>query len=246
MFEMSIADSVATIAINRGGKGNAVPLADWCKLERLVSAANISSANLVVFRSSDPSYFCAGSDLSELSALGADPSLRRRFRGAMVSVFKRIRAINKPTVAIVNGGCYGTGVSIATACDVRIAGPAATFAITPARFGISYPKEEVERLASIVGYGSAARLLYSCEAIDAAEALRIGLVEFIDGDEQPGERFVRNVADNVPASLVSLKASLLGRAGMDKRFDDHFATPECNSRLKAYRGGAGAPAGIVA
>jgi enoyl-CoA hydratase/carnithine racemase len=242
MFEMSISDSVATIAIRRGGRANSVPLADWCKLERLVSAANISNASLIVFRSDDPDYFCAGSDLSELSALASDPSLRKRFRGAMVSVFKRIRSINKPTVAIIDGGCYGTGLSIATACDVRIAGPAAMFAITPARFGISYPKEEVERLASIVGHGSAARLLYSCEAIDAAEAARIGLVEFVDQAPQPGERFIRNVAENVPASLLSLKASLLGRAGVDKRFDDHFASPECNSRLEAYHNERGAQA----
>lgn len=235
MFHLSVDGPVATISIDRGGSANAVPLAQWCSLERLVSQANVSSANLIVIRSADPNYFSAGSDLNELEGLSTNPVLRKRFRGAMVSVFNKIRSANKPTIAVVNGRCFGTGVSIATACDVRIGGPNAKFAVTPARFGISYPKEEVERLASIVGFGHAARMLYSCETIDAVEARQIGLLEIIDESADPGARFIEGVAANVPASLLSLKASLLGRAGLDKRFEEHFITPECTQRLRAYR-----------
>lgn len=235
MFELDIDGPVATIWIDRGDRANAVPLSEWSVLEQAVSAANVSTADLIVLRSRLPGVFCAGADLTELEQLSIDVGLRRRFRGAMISVFKRIRSVNKPTVAIVNGCCFGTGVSIAMACDVRIGGADAVFAITPARFGISYPQEEVERLVSIIGFGHAARLLYSCEKIGAEEARRIGLLEILDHSDNPGDRFVRDVAANVPASLLSLKASLLGRAGANKRFDNHFATLECNSLLREYR-----------
>ena len=237
MFELTIEGSVATIIIHRGMKGNAVPMSGWRNLEDVVATANTSKANLIVFRSVEPDYFCTGSDLTELETLSSDPGLCRKFRGSMVSAFKRIRSANKPTLALVDGSCFGTGVSIATACDIRIGGPKARFAMTPARFGISYPKEEVERLSSILGFSQAARLLYSCEEIDAHEALRIGLVEIMDDSSEPGAIFIQSVIDNPPASLFSLKASLLGRAGADKRFDSHFATEECNSLLRAYRSG---------
>lgn len=234
MFTLDIAGRVATIMIDRGSKANAVPIEQWAHLERLVVAANTSQASLLVVRSGIEREFCVGSDLGELNRLASNPSLIRRFRGAMRSVFSRIQAVNKPTIAIVDGRCVGTGLSIAASCDIRVAGPNARFAVTPARFGISYPKEDVERLAKLIGVGQAARLLYSCQTIDGDEALRIGLVEMVDRSQDVGASLIREIGDNVPASLMTLKASLIGRAGVDQRFDSHFGSSECRTRLGAY------------
>src|SRR3546814_14215523 len=88
-----------------------------------------------------------------------------------------LRDLPIPTIALVEGACFGAGVALAMACDWRVAGPGARFAITPAKLGIAYPQEDVHRLVSLVGVGQAARLLFGAQSIDAEEAARIGLVE---------------------------------------------------------------------
>ena len=235
MFSLSIDERVARITIDRGEKRNAVPMGEWCKLEGLVRTANLSNAIVVVIQSADPESFCAGSDLSELEQLGAEPLRRRRFRGAMESVVSRIRAINKPSVALIGGGCFGTGVSLAAACDLRIARSHSSFAITPARFGISYPKADVERIIQLVGPGNAARLLYGCETISGVEALRMGLVEIIDDDVDFGRSMLDRIALNAPSSLNDLKATMIGRWGVNHRFDNAFGSQGFVKGIGAYK-----------
>ncbi len=237
MFRLETDGPVARIVIDRGEKRNAIPIAGWSMLERAVSDAAASDARLVVVTSADPQSFCAGADLSEFPELVDDVRKRHVFRGAMTSALSRIRSVGKPTLAIVEGGCFGAGVSLAMACDMRVAGPHASFAITPARFGISYPQPDLMRLAELVGPGQAARLLYGAETIDAAEAHRIGLVEVLDTSDRPGEAMVRRIAGNAPYSLCALKATLAGRWGVDKRFDDAFASPDFAEGWKAFQSG---------
>ena len=237
MFRLELEGPVARVVIDRGEKRNAIPISQWGVLEKTVNEAAASDARLVLITSADPESFCAGADLSEMPALIDDVKKRHIFRGAMTSALARIRAVNKPTLAIVEGGCFGAGVSLAMACDMRIAGPNSTYAITPARFGISYPQPDLMRLAELVGPGQAARLLYGAETIDAAEAHRIGLVEVLDTSDRPGEAMVRRIAGNAPYSLCALKATLAGRWGVDKRFDDAFASPDFAEGWKAFQSG---------
>ncbi|MGN6123394.1 MAG: enoyl-CoA hydratase/isomerase family protein [Sphingomonas oligoaromativorans] len=237
MFRLETDGPVARVVIERGEKRNAIPIAGWSVLERVVGEAAASDARLVVITSSDPESFCAGADLSEFPMLMEDVRKRHVFRGAMASALSRIRAVGKPTVAVIEGGCFGAGVSLANACDMRIAGPRASFAITPARFGISYPQPDLARLAELVGPGQAARLVYGAETIDATEAHRIGLVEMIDTSDRIGEDMIGRIASNAPYSLCALKATLAGRWGVDKRFDDAFASPDFAEGFKAFKAG---------
>lgn len=235
MFRLETDGPVARVVIDRGEKRNAIPIAQWVVLERLVMEAAASDARLVVITSSDPHSFCAGADLAELVELTQNVKKRQVFRGAMNSALNRIRQVNKPTLAVIEGGCFGAGVSLAMACDLRVAGPQAEFAITPARFGISYPQPDLEALIKLVGPGQAARLLYSAEKIDAAEALRIGLVETICQGACVGEDMVRSISSNAPYSLCALKATLAGRWGVDQRFDEAFASPDFMEGAEAFR-----------
>src|SRR3546814_14262073 len=85
------------------------------------------------------------------------------------------------TIAAIDGGCFGAGVALALACDIRIAGKHAVFGITPAKLGILYPPSDVARLRALVGDGQAARLLFSGMTIKGESARQIGLVEeFVD------------------------------------------------------------------
>jgi enoyl-CoA hydratase/carnithine racemase len=237
MFRLEMDGPVARVVIDRGEKRNAIPIGCWSALERIVGEAAATDARLMVITSADPVSFCAGADLTEMPALIDDVRKRHVFRGAMTSALSRIRAVSKPTLATIEGGCFGAGVSLAMACDMRIAGPNATFAITPARFGISYPQPDLMRLAELVGPGQAARLLYGAETIDVEEAHRIGLVEIICGAASTGCDMIESITGNAPYSLYALKATLAGRFGVDKRFDDAFASPDFQEGWKAFRSG---------
>jgi enoyl-CoA hydratase/carnithine racemase len=237
MFRLEMDGPVARVVIDRGEKRNAIPMGCWSALEKTVTEAAASDARLVVITSADPQSFCAGADLSEMPALIDDVKKRHIFRGAMTSALSRIRGVNKPTMATIEGGCFGAGVSLAMACDLRVAGPNATFAITPARFGISYPQPDLMRLAELVGPGQAARLLYTAETIDTTEAHRIGLVELVCGTGICGQSIIDSIAGNAPYSLFALKATLAGRFGVDKRFDDAFASADFQEGWKAFRSG---------
>jgi enoyl-CoA hydratase/carnithine racemase len=146
-----------------------------------------------------------------------------------------LRALPIPTVARIDGPCYGAGVALAMACDLRIATAGSRFAITPAKIGISYPQEDVHRLVALVGPGQAARLLFTAETIDGAEALRIGLVELQDADESA-------ILANDPQSLIMLKRAIAlaaqgvrSDAGQDRGFDALIAGDASAARLEALR-----------
>jgi enoyl-CoA hydratase len=109
-----------------------------------------------------------------------------------------------PTIAAIEGGCYGAGVALALACDIRVAGEDARFAVTPAKLGIGYPRQDVARLVRQVGRGHAARLLFTACAIDADEALAIGLVE-ARGDARA---VAETIASYAPEAVGLLKRTL--------------------------------------
>jgi enoyl-CoA hydratase/carnithine racemase len=144
-----------------------------------------------------------------------------------------------PTIAIVEGPCYGAGVALALACDLRLAGPHARFAITPAKIGISYPQEDVFRLVALVGPAQAAKLLYTAASIDAEEALRIGLADS-RGDELDMLAAALLASDG--ASIATLKRGIaLAGQGVasdprqDKTFDALIAAPAVAERLAARK-----------
>ncbi|WP_419827493.1 enoyl-CoA hydratase/isomerase family protein [Sphingomonas sp.] len=239
MFEFVVQDREARIVIDRGTRRNAVPVAGWNELEKCVRAANTSKASLITITSADPASFCAGADMVELHALAEDGRMRRKFAGSMDSAFGWIRRTNKPTVALISGGCYGVGVALATACDIRVARPDADFAVTPARFGLSYPQTDVEALVRLVGPGHAARMIYGCEHYDGRAAERLGLVELVDEGEDLGRDLIDRIAANASSSLCSLKATMLGRWGSRERFETSFASPDFARAAAQYRGGRG-------
>ena len=81
------------------------------------------------------------------------------------------RRRRKPTIAVIDGDCIGGGCGIALACDMRIAGPAARFGITPAKLGLVYPLHDTKLLVDAVGPSQAKRILFTGQILPADEAL---------------------------------------------------------------------------
>jgi enoyl-CoA hydratase/carnithine racemase len=156
--------------MDRPAKRNALRLADWHCLVRALGELLEAEPNVLILRASTPGTFCAGSDLQEIAALTNDGPLRSEFQSVMHDARSLLAGATFSTLAAISGDCSGAGVALAMACDVRIANSAARFGITSAKFGISYPAEDIRRLLELVGPGQAARLLYAAETIDGFEA----------------------------------------------------------------------------
>lgn len=245
MFDLRIEGSIARLSLSRPEARNAIRLNGWGELAALAEKAVSDGAEALMLSGIPGGVFCAGADISDFDAFRTQPEARTAFRQAIRHGLDTLRNLSIPTIALVEGACYGAGVAVAMACDIRIAGADAQFAITPAKLGISYPQEDVHRLVSLVGAGQAARLLFSAASIGGAEAARIGLAEIhVEADaSQAAHQLARAIAANDGESLRTLKRAVrLAAEGVvqddpqDGAFDDLLGSEALVQRLKAYRG----------
>jgi enoyl-CoA hydratase/carnithine racemase len=246
MIDLQIHGPVARLVLNRPQVRNALPIAGWEALARHVEAVERSGARALLLGGA-AGAFCAGADLAEFELLRTDEPARLRFRSAMRRAVDALRDLPIATIAWVEGPCFGAGVALAMASDMRVASETARFAITPAKMGIGYPQQDVERLVSLVGPGWAARLLFTGGTIDAGEAERIGLVEAVAAPEEM-EALVQSVLACDAASIAMLKRGI-GKAlrgiaedeEQDRRFDSFFASDALAERLSRRRTGGALP-----
>lgn len=190
----------------------------------------------MILCSAVPSIFSSGADIGEFAMLQADPALRPRFREAMRQGIEAVAALPMPVIAAIDGGCFGAGVALALAADLRIGGDDAVFAVTPARLGIGYPQEDVARLTALVGRGRAAGMLFGAQRMYADAAERAGLVEVraASAIEAAGE-LAGVIAGNAPGAVRLLKRTLRGGSGLDAQFDDAFGGAEFAEGLAAFQ-----------
>ncbi len=244
MFDLNIRGEIAILRLDRPEVRNAIPLPGWAELGDRVEEATAHGARALILAGIPDGAFCAGADVADFGAFAEDESARARFRLAIRSGLDRLRDAPIPTVAMIEGAAYGAGLALAMACDIRLAGPGAQLAATPAKLGISYPQEDVHRLVSLVGPGQAARLLLSAGSIDGREAERIGLVErFFEEDLEAEALILANqTAANDPDSLRVLKRGIrLAAAGaaqdaeQDRSFDALLGSEALARRLEALR-----------
>ena len=238
MFRLERNDDYARLILDRPEARNAIPAADWILLSEKIGVVEASDVKLLVVTGAG-STFCAGADLDDLAAMNGDEEAVTRFRTEMRAALDRLRALAIPTVALIEGHCYGAGIALALACDIRIGALTAFYAVTPAKIGISFPQEDVYRLVALVGPGQASRMLLTSMVVYGEEARHIGLVEL----QMPGEgEVIDAIVANAPESLIVLKQAI-ARAGdgvrsdpeLDARFDALIGGDEMARRLEALR-----------
>lgn len=202
-FTLAIEGSLARLSIDRAAKRNAVTQAMWEQLPGLLAeAASYPAVRMLLLASATPGIFCAGADIAELLANKDDVGWRAANQAAINRAQHDLARLPLPTLAFIDGDCVGGGCGLALACDMRIATPRARLGITPAKLGLVYPLHDVKLLADLVGPGQAKRMLYTGALLDAAEALRIGLVEAV---AETHDAFVEPVLANAPSSMRAIK-----------------------------------------
>ncbi|HEX8300164.1 enoyl-CoA hydratase/isomerase family protein [Sphingomonas sp.] len=228
--------AIATITISRPQARNALSIAGWHALAEAARKIATSDARCVILKSDVPVVFSAGADIGEFATFATDDATR--FREAMRAGIEAIAALPMPIIAVIDGGCFGAAIALILACDLRVAGDGAQFASTPAKLGIGYPREDVARLVAQVGKGNAARMLFTGEIVDAADALAMGLVEL--RWEEPAtlaRAFADRIAANAPGAMRLLKRTLADptQPDLDAAFDAAFGGSEFAEGHKAFR-----------
>ena len=164
---------LALITLNRPSKRNAISLGTLEELHKAVTLAEHDEAvRVLAFTGAGDKAFASGSDLAEVE----HRDLKKALEPIVQGLAERLERLPKPTIAAINGLCYGGGLEVALGCDVRVASETAAFATPEGKLGIIPGGGATQRLPRIVGRGWGMHMLLMGEPIDAQQALSIGLV----------------------------------------------------------------------
>ncbi len=170
---------IAYITLNRMEQMNAINSAVRRALtEAWVDFRDDPEIWIAILTGAGDKAFCAGGDLKELYRGYKQPDWVSPVRGAPELQTAVMRHLNlwKPVIAAINGHCLAGGLALALACDIRLASPNATFGCSEVRWSHMAGGGQSARLARMIPFGWAMELILSGQSIDAATALRVGLV----------------------------------------------------------------------
>ncbi len=207
--------SVATITFNRPDVRNAMSVEMAQRLAEACHDINQDKSILVtIITGSGSKSFCSGGDLGEYSdkiqEKGFQNSITPEYRFVQ-NAAREVALLECPSIAAVNGHALGLGLSIALACDLRLASNTASFGVPEALRGYMPLSGLTQWLPRLVGKGKALEMLFTADPVDAREALRIGLINrLVEGQELMGEveRVARDIASKAPLSLRFLKEAV--------------------------------------
>lgn len=207
-FELTVADGVATVTLNRPEKLNALTFEAYADLRDLMAELPLRGDARVVVLRGEGRGFCSGGDVEEI--IGelqkmevAELLAFTRMTGATT---KAIRECPLPVIAAINGIAAGAGSVLALAADLRLMARSASFAFLFTKVGLAgADMGSAYLLPRIVGLGRASELLLLGDKVDSETAFRIGLAnELLDDDE------LRPRADAIAARLAKGPALAYG------------------------------------
>ncbi len=205
----AVEDGVGLITFNQPEKRNAMSVEMWDGLTRILDAwADDPAVRAVVLTGAGDKAFVSGADISQFEKQRSDADAQREYDKLTRGGREKLAAFPKPVIARIQGFCLGGGLGIAMQADMRIAAEGSAFGIPAAKLGIAYGFDMVRRLMSLVGQANARTLLFTGERIDAAEALRIGLVNRVVPAAELQEtvaKLARGIAGNAPLSVRGMK-----------------------------------------
>ncbi|MCS6937143.1 MAG: enoyl-CoA hydratase-related protein [Candidatus Bipolaricaulota bacterium] len=173
-------DRIAIITINRPEKHNAVdPQTNQELIKAFTDFRDDKNLWVAILTGAGEKAFCAGADLEYMARFVKLHSIERREqreREPGLGGITRHLQIWKPIIAAINGHCYGGGLEIALACDIRIASENAKLGLLETKWGIMPGQGGTQRLPRLIPLCKALEMIFTAEPIDAHEALRLGLV----------------------------------------------------------------------
>jgi enoyl-CoA hydratase len=170
---------VATITLNRPEKHNTIDYQAWVTLKEMAEDLGRADDRIVVITGAGEEAFSSGADIKDFDRY-LNSSEKAKFYGeAIQGAMNAVESLSKPTICLIKGLCMGGGCLLSTAADLRIASENSRFALPAARLGVLIDHSQMKRLVDLIGRGNASHILLTGNELDAAEAYRIGLVNFV-------------------------------------------------------------------
>ncbi|HEY8383782.1 MAG TPA: enoyl-CoA hydratase [Microvirga sp.] len=223
-LSVSLDGAVATVAIDNRAKRNALDLEMWSAFPPIMTALGADErVRVIVLRGAGDAPFASGADIAEFDTVRADAAGGRRYEAENEAAFWAVAHCQKPVIALIRGFCLGGGFGLALACDLRIAGNDAVFGIPAGRLGVGYPPGAMSLIVAAIGPAAAKDLFFTARRIEAAKALRLGVVQRVaapaDLDGAVADLALA-IAANAPLTLRAAKAAIdkasgVGFAGAD-------------------------------
>ncbi|MBV1876324.1 MAG: enoyl-CoA hydratase/isomerase family protein [Pseudomonadales bacterium] len=203
---------IGWLTFNQPEKRNAVSLAMWQGITDAMSAFEQDvDVRVVIVSGAGGKAFASGADISEFDQQRADVRQSQQYAEITNAGRACLAAFSKPLIAMINGFCMGGGLAIALNADIRFASPESIFGVPAAKLGLGYEYPGLAKLANLVGPSSARDIMFSARQIGAAEALRLGLINFVVAADEL-QREVRDYAGlintNAPLTIKAAKASV--------------------------------------
>jgi methylglutaconyl-CoA hydratase len=226
------ARGVATVTLNRPEVNNAYNGAMIDGLLAALDALGKVAGLRAVMLKGNGKHFQAGADLKWINEVRKSaPEENLRVSRATAQAVQQLNVAPVPTVALVQGGCFGGGTGMVAACDVVLAADNAVFSITEVRWGL-HASIIIPQLADAIGVRQLRRYALTGERFNAEEATRIGLVHKVvplAEHEAEGARMVDHLLANGPDAIRETKSWILKSAWSDLDEGDFGALVESHS-----------------
>lgn len=220
-FNVSVADRIAHISINRPDKANSLHLPMWEGFVEVMAWADATPEVRVVVLSGEGKHFCAGIDLEMFGGLGLEggsdvgrqaESLRQLILKLQDS-FNAFERCRKPVITAIHGACVGGGVDLITAADLRYATADAKFSIKEVDLGMAADVGTLQRLPHLIGASVMRELAFTGRDFMADEALSIGLLNAVlptkDALLERVMEVAAQIASKSPTAIRAIKDNIL-------------------------------------
>ncbi len=215
--QVSVADGIALLTINRPDKLNAMNRQLFKELAAAIDQVRGDEAvRVVVITGAGERAFVAGADVTEFKALSALEAWR--FSQEIHEVFSRLERMPVPVIAAVNGFALGAGSELMMACDFAYASDRARIGQPEVNLGVIPGAGGTQRLPRLVGKARAKEMTFTGDHLTAEEAIRIGLVNKVVPHERLMDEVMavaRKLAERSAATLAIIKAAMEAGAGAD-------------------------------
>lgn len=203
---------VAWMILRNPARLNAVRFEMWEAIPGLVAGlAADRTVRVVVMRGAGSDAFASGADISEFATHRKDPASAAAYEQTNGRAFAALLGFEKPLVAMLQGVCIGGGLALAACADLRIAADDVRMALPPARLGLGYAFNGVDRIVNLVGPAAASEIFFTARQYNAADALRIGLVNQVVAKadlESFTLSYAAGIAGNAPLTIRAAKRAI--------------------------------------
>src|SRR5246127_3336195 len=208
----SVTDGVGIITFNNPEKRNAMSLEMWEGFgNALIELRDNPDVRVVILTGAGDKAFVSGADISQFERTRHNAEASEEYSRKSAAQRALLADYPKPVIACIRGFCLGGGMQVAMAADIRIASDNSQFGIPAAKLGIAYGYDGLRHLVSLVGPSWARLIMYTGMKIDAAEALRIGLVDRVVPNGELWDatmEIARTISGNAPLAIQAAKITI--------------------------------------